>query len=130
MLDELSDNVVIESPEGSFTIDNFRCVDFPEDGIKMHLAFDVKVKVGEYSFSTTFTEMPSWQFDFNLGENVIVDENNQGRRLIIGKDYVSLIVDEEKDLTKLKINLTINFSKDKVDDFKVLLNAYAVWVLK
>lgn len=74
--------------------------------------------------------MVSWQFDFDLGENVIVDENNQGRRLVIGKDYVSLIVDEEKYLTKAKINLTINFSKDKVDDFKVLLNAYAVWVLK
>lgn len=96
----------------------------------MHLAFDVKVQVGEYSFSTTFSEMVSWQFDFDLGENVIVDENNQGRRLVIGKDYVSLIVDEEKYLTKAKINLTINFSKDKVDDFKVLLNAYAVWVLK
>jgi len=126
----LDDVVSIYSPEGCFKITNFRCADYPEDNIKLHVAFDVSVQVGEYNFSTTFTEMACWQFDFKEGENVIVDENNFNRWLIIDKESVGLIVDETKDLTKTEIKFIINFSKDKVDDFKVLLNAYANFVLK
>ena len=128
----MKNEIKIENSKASITVSNFKCVEdaYPGDP-KIHVSFDVCFESHEYKFSTNFSEMVFCQFDFKKGINQIVDEMLQEKRLVIDKDKITLQVEQDPDeLSDMQLRFTLKADPDKIDDFKIELNAYVDYLLK
>ena len=123
--------IKIENTKAAIIISNLKCVDCPGDP-KMHIGFDVSFELPGYKFSTNFSEMLWDQFNVSRGSSQISDEFCHEKRLIIDRDKISLQIkqDHDDELADMQLHFVLKVDQDRIDDFKIELNAYINYVLR